>query len=133
MSKRILKPVAAKVVRQFAFDGKVTVTDAALACVTTGPQGRGRGRLHPDLIAAFNAENGEGLVYNESEGKALAGRFVTLPITKTNARGAVLNRPEQFPIAEVRTLAGVVGKKGRLSKADVAKAAEAVMAARAQA
>lgn len=129
-AKNALRPVPARVVREFARSNRVTVTDDALACVTGGPQGRGRGRLHPDLIAAFNAENGEGLVYDEAKGKRLAGRMVTLPLVKPNARGAMLKRPEDFPIAEVRKRAGVEGKKGRLSKADIAKAAASVQSER---
>lgn len=125
MSKNALSPVPAKVVRAFAHEGRITVTEAALACVTGGPQGRGRGRIHPDLVAAFNAENGEGLVYDEQAGKALAGRQVTLPTTKPNARGARMKRPVTLPISEVRALAGAEGRKGRLSKAQVATATEA--------
>lgn len=130
MGKNALSPVPAKTVRQFVREGRVTFTDAAEACIFGGPQGRGRGRLHPDLVAAFNAENGEGLVYVEEDGKALRENRVTLPLTKKNARGANIKRPEAFPISEVRALAGVAGKKGRLSEADKVKAAQAVMAQR---
>lgn len=130
MAKNALTPVPAKVVREFAREGRITVTDAAMACITGGPQGRGRGRLHPDVVAAFNAENGQGLVYDEAVGKRLAGPRVDLPLTKMNAKGARLKRPESFSVKEIRSLAGVEGKRGRLSKDDIAKAAAAVEAAR---
>lgn len=124
MSKR--KPVAvpARVVRQFAHEGKVTITDEALASVIGGPQGRGRGRLSPDLVAAFEAEN-PGYVYAGEKSKAEA-KMVTVPLVKPNARGARLKRPEDVPVAEVRRLAGVEGKRGRLAAADLERAARAI-------
>lgn len=132
MSKRnVLTPVPAKVVRKFAREGRITVTDKALASVM-GRDGSGervRGRLHPEVIAAFNAENGEGLVYAGEKSSAEA-KQVTLDLTKPNARGARLKRPEAFPIAEIRARAGVEGKKGRLSRADLTAAAESVMTER---
>lgn len=137
MAKRTLKPAPAKVVRQYALDGKVTLTDAALACVVGKEGGSGlvRGRLNPDLIAAFNAENGDGLVYGgerhkDGSGSQVEGTLIEVPLTKPNARGARLKRPEQVPVAEVRKRAGVEGKTGRLSKASVAKAAESIMTER---
>jgi len=130
MSKSILTPVPAKVVRQAAREGRFTVPEAAKACVFGGPQGRGRGRLNPSLVAAFNeAMASEGVVY-AGEKTAVEGRQVTLPLTKMNAAGARLKRPESLPVSEVRRLAGAEGKRGRLSKADIAKATEAVESAR---
>lgn len=125
MSRKVATPVNAKFIRNAAREGKVTITDAALACVTGGPQGTGRGRLNRDLIAAFEAEN-PGFVY-AGEKSAKEVKSVTLDLTKPNARGARLKRPEEVPVSEVRTRAGVTGKAGRLSNADKVKAAESIM------
>jgi hypothetical protein len=124
MARKALTAVPARTVRAFAHAGRITITDAGMTCVTTGPQGRGRGRLHPDVVAAFNAENGEGLVYDEAAGKPLAGRFVTLNLTKVNKAGAKRTVTEQFPIEQVRKAAGVAGRKGRISESAKATAAQ---------
>jgi hypothetical protein len=126
MSKRNVRtPVPAKFIRAAARNGEVTVTDAALDCVLGGPQGRGRGRLNKDLIAAFEAENPAYVYAGEKSDKEV--KSVTLDLTKPNARGARLKRPETVAISEVRKRAGVVGKVGRLSKADLSKAADSIM------
>lgn len=125
MSRKVATPVSAKFIRQAAREGRVTITDAALACVTGGPQGTGRGRLNPDLITAFEAEN-PGFVY-AGEKSEVEAKAVTLDLTKPNARGARLKRPEAVALAEVRKRAGVEGKRGRLSAADKTKAAESIM------
>ena len=125
MAKRKVVQVNAQFIRQAAREGRVTLTDADLPAFTGGPQGRGRGRLPKSAIAAFEAEN-PGFVY-AGEKSAVEQKTVTLPLTKPNARGAMLKRPEDFPIKEVRQRAGVVGKKGRLSAADLTRAAESVM------
>ena len=91
-------------------------TDGLLAGMTTQPD--------PDPAAPACSA-----VYDEQAGKALAGRQVTLPTTKPNARGARMKRPVTLPISEVRSLAGAEGRKGRLSKAQVAQATEAYEAA----
>jgi len=120
MSKNALKPVPARVVREFAREGRITITDAALDCVLGGPQGRGRGRLNRDLIAAFNAENGEGLVYAGEKSEAEV-KTVEVPMfsPKTGRPVKALVKP----LSEVREAAGVKGKRGRLSAADLHAAA----------
>lgn len=128
MSKRKVTEVNADFIRKAAREGRVTLTDAALPAFTSGPQGHGRGRLPKSAIEAFEAEN-PGYVY-AGEKSRHEGRQVTLPLTKPNARGARLKRPEAFPVSQVRALAGVTGKAGRLSEAEKAKAAEAVMSER---
>lgn len=126
MSKRNVTPVPAKFIRKAAHAGRVTLTDADLPAFTGGPQGRGRGRLPKTAVAAFEAEN-PGFVYAGEKSKVEA-KSVVLPLTKPNARGAMLKRPESVPVSEVRRLAGhPAGKRGRLSKADIAKATEAIM------
>lgn len=95
-------------------------------CLTGGPQGRGRGRMNPALVAHF-LDNTPGTEYAE---KVTTVKTTTLPVTRTNARGAVLKRPVEVPTSEARTLAGKPGSKGRLSQADLEKAAAAFMAQR---
>lgn len=122
MSKNALKPVPARVVREFAREGRVTLTDAALDCILGGPQGRGRGRLNPDAIAAFNAENGEGLVYAGEKSEAEV-KTVTVPMFSPKTGRPV--KPLVKPLTEVRKAAGVEGKRGRLSASDLLAAAKA--------
>lgn len=117
--------VNAHFIREAARDGKVTLTDKGLASVIGGPQGRGRGRISAVTVAAFEAEN-PGFVY-AGEKSALEVKTVTVPLTKPNAKGARLKRPEDFPLAEVRKRAGVAGRKGRLSQAALTTAAESIM------
>lgn len=128
MSRKVATPVNAKFIRTAAQEGRVTITDAALACVTGGPQGTGRGRLNADLIAAFEAEN-PGFVYAGEKSSAEV-KSVTLDLTKPNAKGARLKRPEAVSVSEIRQRAGVEGKRGRLSAANKATAAQSIMAER---
>ncbi len=129
MSKPTITLVPAARVREAYREGLFTAPDEALASlVGANGSGKVRGRLNPAAIAAFN-EQMTGEQY-AGEKSPVEGRTVTLPLTKVNAKGARLKRPETFPLSEVRSLAGVVGKKGRLSAAEIAKAAEAVEAQR---
>jgi hypothetical protein len=117
--------VPASRVRAAYAEGLFTVPDAGLAClIGRNGDGRVRGRLNPIAVEAFN-EQVEGEQY-AGEKSPVESKTVTLPLTKMNAKGARLKRPEDFPLSEVRRLAGVSGKKGRLSAAEIAKAAEAV-------
>lgn len=129
MSKSNITLVPASRVREAFAAGEFTAPEAALpSLVGKNGDGRVRGRLNPLAVEAFN-EQVEGEQY-AGEKSPVESKQVTLPLTKMNAKGARLKRPEAFPLSEVRALAGVVGKKGRLSAAEVAKAAEAVEAQR---
>lgn len=128
MSKRtnIATPVPAKRVREAFAEGLFTVPDEGLAClVGKNGDGKVRGRLNPVVIEAFNAQV-TGEVY-AGEKSPVEAKAVTLDLTKPNAKGARLKRPESFPLAEVRKRAGVEGKAGRLSKANLAAAADSIM------
>ena len=107
--------------------GNVVVADPA--CLFSGPQGKGRGRLNPAFVKAFLDAN-PGTTYAEKAVKSDGPeRTITLPLTKMNKRGARVKRPEDFPASRVRALAGV-GPKGRIPQTALTKAAEAVMAER---
>lgn len=125
-SKNIATPVPAKRVREAFAKGEFTVPDEGLACLL-GKDGNGkvRGRLNPVVIAAFN-EQVTGEVY-AGEKSVAEVKSVTLDLTKPNAKGARLKRPESFPLTEVRKRAGVEGKAGRLSKANLVAASESIM------
>lgn len=124
-SKSITLVTAARVREAFA-NGEFTAPDAALpSLVGRNGDGRVRGRLNPLAVEAFN-EQVKGEAYAGEKSPLEGAKMVTLPLTKPNAKGALLKRPEDFPMSEVRRLAGVEGKKGRLSKADIARATEAV-------
>lgn len=125
-SKNIATPVPAKRVREAFAQGLFTVPDEGLAClVGKNGDGKVRGRLNPIVVEAFNAQV-TGEVY-AGEKSPVEAKSVTLALTKPNAKGARLKRPESFPLAEVRKRAGVEGKAGRLSKANLAAAADSIM------
>lgn len=129
MSKSNITLVPASRVREAFAQGLFTAPEAALpSLVGKNGDGRVRGRLNPLAVEAFNAQV-EGEQY-AGEKSAVEGKTITLPLTKMTAAGARVKRPETFPLARVRSLAGVEGKKGRLSKAEVERAAEAVIAER---
>lgn len=124
-STNILVPAAR--VREAFQQGLFTAPDAALASlVGKNGDGRVRGRLNPLAVEAFNSQvKGEQYAGEKSQVEG-AGKSITLPLTKMTAAGARVKRPEDMPLREVRRLAGVEGKKGRLSKDDVARATAAV-------
>ncbi len=131
MSKSTTSPVLVNAarVREAFRAGLFTAPDAALpSLMGKNGDGRVRGRLNPLAVEAFNA-GVKGEQY-AGEKSTVESKSVTLPLTKMSAAGARLKRPESFPLSQVRTLAGVEGKKGRLSSAEVARAAEAVVAQR---
>lgn len=139
MSKNTTTLVTAARVRAAYAEGKFTAPEVALPSLIGGSftvkgghvpsaTGKVRGRLHPEAIAAFN-EQVEGEQYG-GEKSGIGAKTVTLPLTKMNAKGARLKRPEDFPLSQVRTLAGVPNKKGRLSKDETAKAVAAIEAER---
>lgn len=125
-----LTPVSAKHIRTAYANGEFKVPEGTdLACLV-GRNGSGlvRGRLSPAVRDAFlSSKAGKGKSYGEKS--PAEGRTVVLPLTKPNAKGARLKRPESFPIAQVRTLAGAPAK-GRLSSKHIATAVEAVQAER---
>jgi hypothetical protein len=103
--------------------GKVVKVDGTPTHVPS-TSGLVRGRLHPKAVEAFNAQV-KGEQYAGEKAK-VEDKTITLALTKPNARGARLKKPENFAPSEVRRLAGI-GNKGRIPQSALDKAAEAVM------
>lgn len=121
-----LTPVSAKQIRAAYAAGEFTVPEGTNIASLVGRNGDGRvrGRLNPAVVEAYlSSKAGKGKSYAEkSEAEQ---NMVTLPLVRKSAKGARLSRPEQFPIAEVRALAGAPAK-GRLSTKHLEAAAERV-------
>lgn len=105
-------------VRSAFHNGDLTVPDDALASMTGGPQGRGRGRVAKFAVEAFIALN-PGAVYAEKSGAGV--KTVEVPMFSPKTGRAVKSLTKT--LAEVRTAAGIEGKKGRISGADLHVAA----------
>jgi hypothetical protein len=123
-------PVSAREIRQAYANGDFDVPEGTNIASLVGRNGDGRvrGRLNPAVVEAYlGSKAGKGRSYAE---KSVAeAKMVTLPLTKPNAKGARLKRPEAFPISEVRALAGAPAK-GRLSEKHLLAAAERVQESR---
>jgi hypothetical protein len=134
MSKRksVSRPVDAKTIRTAFHNGTLDaskVVDAKGQPVNTGslfggPQGKGRGRLNPALVQAFLDAN-PGTTYDQ-KGANVQPKTVEVPRVSPKTGRPV--KSTILPIAEVRALAGVSGKRGRLSSAHLVAAAEALTA-----
>lgn len=131
-SKRSVKtPVSAKTIRTAFRDGTLNVKDVKDAngkpinpvsvLGADGDASRCRGRLLP-AFAAFYTEKFPNTTYAEKSGADER----TVEVPRVSAKTGRPVKPTRLPIAEVRALAGVSGKKGRLSKADLLAAAEAL-------
>lgn len=82
---------------------------------------KARGRLHPNVIEAFNKGRKPSERYNER-----AQRTVAITYKHTTASGS-RNKTVYVPETEARKVAGeVAGQRGPLSKAAKAKVAEAL-------
>lgn len=99
-------------------DGNPVIANPA--CLFGGPQGTGRGRLNPAFVKAFLDAN-PGTTYAEKTVKDT--RMVEVPMFSAKTGRPVKSLTK--PISEVRKAAGVEGKKGRLSKDDLLRAAKA--------
>lgn len=89
-----------------------------------GTSGKVRGRIHPAFVAAFNALD-SGVQYAETKG---GEKTVTVPRIKIDAKGRKRAlAPVTLPVSEVRALAGISGKRGRISAASIAKAGAALV------
>lgn len=104
------------------------VTDADGKSVSTasilGADGSGdkvRGRVAPFFRDAFLAAN-PGTVFGEGDNKP-ADRTVDLPLVSAKTGRPI--KPVTVPVAEAKALAGVAGKRGRLSSAELVAAAAA--------
>jgi len=92
------------------------------ACLFGGPQGRGRGRLNPAFVQAFIDAN-PGATYDQ---KGANAQPKTVSVPRTSPKTGRPVKPTVLPLSEVRALAGVSGKRGRLSSTDLANAAAAL-------
>lgn len=116
-------PASASEVRAWARENVASLPEGTNLDSIFGKDNSGvvRGRLNPVISAAFTEATGRPY----SEKSVAEKRMVTLPLTKPNAKGARLKRPEAFPLSEVRALAGAPAK-GRLSSKHIATAVERV-------
>lgn len=108
------------------------VTDAKGAAVSTasllGKSGDGsmvRGRIHPLFVAAYLAAN-PGTTFGEGDNKP-ADRTVSLPLVSEKTGRPI--KPVTVPVSEAKSLAGVAGKRGRLSSDELVAAAKAYQSA----
>lgn len=107
-------------VREMHREGLLKNLDpAALPSLTGGPQGRGRGRVHKAAIEAALKASPKGSTYGEKTG--LDARTVEVPMFSTKTGRPV--KPVTKTLTEVREAAGIVGKKGRVSRDDLHRAA----------
>lgn len=86
-----------------------------------------RGRIHPAHVEVFLSAN-PGTKFGEGE-SAPAKRTVSVPRTSANGRAL---KPVILPVAEAKALAGVAGKRGRLSSAELEAAGVAYQKANAK-
>lgn len=115
----------------FGADGNLNpadVTDAKGNPVSTaslfGADGSGtkvRGRIHPAFVAAYLSAN-PGHAFGEGA-NAPASRTVMLPLTSAKTGRAI--KPVEVSVTEAKRLAGVEGKRGRLSSEELVAAAAA--------
>lgn len=82
--------------------------------------GKVRGRLNPAFARAYEAANPG----TEVREKVVTSKEVEIPMNSAKTGRPI--KPRVLPIAEVRALAGVEGKKGRLSTEDKQRAALAL-------
>lgn len=138
MSNSTTAPVlvaTAAVVREAFAAGKFTAPEKALPSLNSG-----RGRISPVAVEAFLASKaGKGytmpfLGNTDSEGNPVVkvskpAATIEVPRVSVDAKGRRRTlKPVTMTVAEVRALAGVEGKRGRLSKAAIEAAGAAHVA-----
>lgn len=112
---KVRKPVSARTIREAYRAGEFNAPEVAQTSLAEGA----RGRLHPKAVEAYLKVN-KGAAYRE---KSVAEQpTVEVPYVKRNKRGARLNRKATMTVAEVRRLAGIEGRRGRLPKSAIEKA-----------
>lgn len=118
-----LKPVSAARVREAYRAGLFKAPDAALpSLVGAKTKGVVRGRLNPLAVEAFNkAMKAKGEVYGGEKSGITASKTVEVPMFSAKTGRPV--KPITKTLDEVRAAAGITGKKGRISKADLHRAA----------
>jgi hypothetical protein len=116
----------APVVRAAFAEGLFTVPEGVSSASLTGTNGGPvRGRIHPALVAALVEAHPRRFSAPEKTDKAeKVVKTVAVPRFSQSTGRAI--KAATLPIAEVRTLAGKPGSKGRLAKADLTAAAVAL-------
>lgn len=107
--------VAASVVREWAVANLDKIADDGHKCLSDNA----RGRLHPEVVTAFNRSHrtkqyGVGTKVEKT---------VKVLVSPDASEGRKTPRTVTMPISEVRSLAGVEGRRGRISKQDQLAAA----------
>ncbi len=111
----------------FTGDNPLTPADGVSTASLFGANGTAanpvkvRGRIHPAHRDVFLAAN-PGTVFGEGD-NAPASRTVDLPLVSAKTGRPI--KPVNVPVAEAKRLAGVEGKRGRLSSAELVAAAAA--------
>jgi hypothetical protein len=91
---------------------------------TRSKPGKIRGRVHPAHVEVFLAAN-PGTVFGEGE-DAPPARTAMLPLLSAKTGKPI--KPVEVSVTEAKALAGVKGKRGRLSSDELARAAKAYQA-----
>lgn len=106
-------------------DGKGNPAPTASILGKSGDGSKVRGRVHPLFNAAYEAAH-PGTVVQEKTG--LDVKQVEVPLFSPKTGRAV--KPVTLPLPEVRRLAGIEGKKGRIPSAALVAAGEAYQKAK---
>lgn len=125
MSKSKSTVVSTATIRA-AFSGENALTPAEGVSTASlfGAAGDGskvRGRIHPAHVAVYLDAN-PGHVFGEGK-SAPPARTATLPLVSEKTGRPI--KPVTVSVEEAKRLAGVAGKRGRLSSAELVKAAAA--------
>jgi hypothetical protein len=127
MSKSTRTPVSAKTIRTAFQTGALDaakVVDAKGKPVTPlsvlgrdGDASRVRGRVNPAFVTAFLEANPGSTYAEKSQAES---PMVEVPLVSPKTGRPV--KPVTLPRAEVRSLAGIEGRRGRIAKSDLAAA-----------
>lgn len=117
------KNVPSSEVRQWGRDNLNLVPEAGRKCLGE----TARGRLHPDLIAAFRKAN-KGKTY--TTGSEAEQPTVTVPVVGVDRLGRKTTRKVTLTTAEARKVLGQEGRKGRFNKTLLSEALSAAEADR---
>lgn len=106
------KNVSASEVRMWANENIALIPEAGHLCLT-GKNGVIRGRLHPEVIAAFRKANkGKDYITGSDAEKPT----VTVKVQAQDKAGRNITRKVTLLTSEARTLLGQVDKKGKSQK-----------------
>lgn len=117
------KNVPAKTVRAWAKDNLSSIPKVGHASVM-GKDGTGervRGRLHPEVIAAFKKANKSMTYETASDAERPT---VTVTIKATDSAGRPRSKKVTLLTTEARALLGQTGKKGRFNMAALTEAVQ---------